>query len=117
MSGGTSETVAAALASTAAAQPTDAQLDLVLPTDGFEVVKPPTQPSKTPLQMSAAEVDAFFAARLGPFDQAYDIMCKMDLDELEGLQGIADDIRAAGLDNGAQQRGLDWSTLMSRVIA
>jgi hypothetical protein len=117
ISGGTSETVDALLTSTAAAQPTDDQLDLVLPTEGFEVAAPPTQKTTNPLQMSAAEVDAYFVARLGPFDQAYDAMCKMKLDELEDLQGIADDIRAAGLDDGAQQKGLDWSTLISRVVA
>ena len=115
ISGGTSEHVTAALASTAAASFTDDQLDLVLPTDGFEVVPPPT--TTNPLQMSAAEVDAFFVARLGPFEAAYDVMCKMPLDELEDLQGIADDVRAGGLDEAAQQKGLDWTTLMSRVIA
>ena len=33
----------------------------------------------------ADQVDAFFGARLGPFDQAYDVMCKMSIDELEDL--------------------------------
>ena len=118
ISGGNSETVAAALASTTATQPTDEQLDLMLPTDGFEVVAPPPKASSSsPLQMSAAEVDAFFTSKLGNFDQAYDNMCKMPLEELEDIQGIADDIRAAGLDNAAQQKGLDWSTLISQVIA
>jgi len=119
VSGGTSEAVAAALASTAAVQPTDEQLDLVLPNDGFEVVQRPAQPasSSNPLQMSAAKVDAFFIARLGTFDEAYDVMCKMPLEDLEDLQGTADDIWKGGLDDGAQQKGLEWSTLMSRVIA
>jgi len=119
ISGGTSETAAAALASPTA-QPTDEQLDLLLPSEGFEVVPPPTtQPLSVtnPVKMSAADVDAFFIARLGPFDQAYDVMCKMQIDELEDLQGIADDVRAGGVDDAAQQKGLDWSTLISRVIA
>ena len=88
ISGGTSETAAAALASPTA-QPTDEQLDLLLPSEGFEVVPPPTtQPLSVtnPVKMSAADVDAFFIARLGPFDQAYDVMCKMQIDELEDLQ-------------------------------
>mmetsp|Transcript_70619 Transcript_70619/g.139973 ORF Transcript_70619/g.139973 Transcript_70619/m.139973 type:complete len:131 (-) Transcript_70619:391-783(-) len=120
MSGGTAETVAAALTSTNVTQlPTDEQLDLLLPSDGFEVVAPPstTPVNSDPLKMSAAEVDLFFIARVGPFDQAYDVMCKMQLDELEDLQGIADNIRAGGLDDGAQQRGLSWSTLISRIVA
>mmetsp|Transcript_1676 Transcript_1676/g.3837 ORF Transcript_1676/g.3837 Transcript_1676/m.3837 type:complete len:130 (-) Transcript_1676:181-570(-) len=119
ISGGTAETVAAALASADEQQPTDEQLDLLLPTEGFEVIPPPSiQPaSSDPLKLSAAEVDSFFIARVGPFAQAYDVMCKMQLDELESLQGIADDIRTGGLDDAAQHRGLDWSTLISQIIA
>ena len=88
----------------------------MLPTEGFEVIA--RQPaSSDPVKMSAAEVDAFFIARVGPYEKAYDVMCKMKLDELEELQGIADDIRAAGFDDAAQHRGLDWSTLISQIIA
>ena len=118
ISGGTSESVAAALASESdVPQLTDEQLDLVLPTEGFEVVAPPSSQAKEPIKMSADEVEAFFSARLGPADEAYDKMCKMDMGELEQLQGIADDVFRAGLDDAAQQKGLDWSTLISTVIA
>ena len=116
---GTSETVAAALASADAVQPSDDQLDLLLPSEGYEVVPPPSHPLTitNPTRMSAAEVDAFFIARVGPFDKAYDVMCKMQLEELEDLQGFADDVRAGGVDDDAQQKGLAWSTLISRIIA
>ena len=67
--------------------------------------------------MSADEVQAYFTARLGPPEKAFDMMMKLDLDELEEIQGIADDVRAGGLDDAAQQRGLEWSTLISTFIA
>ena len=120
VSGGTFDTVAAALASSDsdAPAPTDEQLDLLLPSDGFQVLAlPASTQAKEPIQMTADEVHAFFTSRIGAPDEAYDAMCNMDLNDLEELQGIADDIFRAGVDDAAQQKGLDWSTLISTVIA
>ena len=105
----------------------DTQLDDILPKDGFEIVAPPSQqpppqqqqppPQKSPTAMTAAEVEAYFVAQLGTREEAFDVMRTKSIDELEDIQGVADDVRAGGLDDAAQQVGLDWSTLISTYIA
>ena len=126
----TPEDVAAALAAQdGVSQPSNEQLDLLLPSEGFEILSPPppsaaaAPPAAPPeptslLGMSANEIDAFFITKFGASEDAqFDAMCKTELDELERLQGLADDARAAGVDDEAQGRGLYWSTAISRVVA
>ena len=63
------------------------------------------------------EVDAFFEARLGPPDAAFEAMRKMQIGALEELQGIADQISAGAENAEAQKRGLDWSVRIGCFIA
>ena len=70
--------------------------------------------------MTASEVNAFFADVFGgprESTEAYDRMIKFSLDDLENYQGLADEVSAGGSDEAARKAGLDWSTLMSTVIA
>ena len=70
------------------------------------------------LTASASEVHSYFASRLGPTEEAaFEAMCQMDIDDLEELQGEADNVWKGGRDDEAQQAGLDWSTRISRYIA
>ena len=76
-----------------------------------------SSPPKSPTEMTAAEAEAYFVSLLGPREEAFDVMCKKGIAELEGIQAVADDLLAGGIDDAAQQVGLDWSTLISTVIA
>eukprot|EP00966_Prymnesium_polylepis_P015998 369268-Prymnesium_polylepis.1 len=67
--------------------------------------------------MSAEQVERMFRENLGPPEECFERMCKMDLGELEELQGMADDINAGGSTPEAQKCGLDWSVRIGRVIA
>ena len=72
------------------------------------------------LGMSAAEVDAYFGARLGCGPDGADnieVMQAMGIEGLEALQGEADDVLAGGRDEAARGRGLEWSTRIGRFIA
>jgi len=74
-------------------------------------------PQQSPLQMNAAEVEDFFRARLGPPETSHKLMQDMSIEDLEDLQGIADDVSKGGNGKEAQLKGLEWSTLIGRFIA
>mmetsp|Transcript_4232 Transcript_4232/g.11935 ORF Transcript_4232/g.11935 Transcript_4232/m.11935 type:complete len:93 (+) Transcript_4232:29-307(+) len=72
---------------------------------------------QSPLTMSAEGVDAYFRARLGPPEDAFKVMGNMRVEELEAIQGVADDVSKGGKDQTAKTTALEWSTLISTFIA
>ena len=87
------------------------------------VAKLMQEPAETVLDMlparswSAEHVHLFFNQKLGAPDESFDAMLKMDLSELEDLQGVADKI-SKGSDSGeAQKVALEWSVRIANVIA
>ena len=113
---------------------TDEQLDMLLPSDGYEVVAASaadrsnsststdaqqhgTALPQDPLTFTVAQVEEYFVSRLGPAEDAFDRMRTMSIPELEDLQGVADDISSGGAGADSQRAGLAWSTKISTFIA
>jgi hypothetical protein len=136
VSDGTADTVEAALGSVECVTLTDDQLDLVLPTAGFDVILPmPGQAPAGPCasnvdearaldgdavrqeRMSAGEVREFFVRQIATPDRAMERMRGMSLAELELLQGIADQISVGGATDGSQKAALEWSVRIGNFIA
>ena len=70
------------------------------------------------LLRSAEQASQYFQQVFGKTnDEIFQAMRGMTLDELETLQGFADDLSAGGMSDAAQQIGLDWSTKISTFIA
>ena len=130
-SGGTADAVRSALGSMEKMELTDEQLDLVLPMEGFEIVAPASgqqQPQSTPAitretvlqrqkDLSAQEVHAYFNSELGAFDSAFTQLQKMSIEEVEALQGIAEQISVGAGSEEAQQAGFEWSVKIGSFIA
>ena len=131
---GTNDSVEAALASSSGPVTlTNDELDLVLPSQGFDVLQPPASgPSVAPRaplvselennpelqrQLSPEDVHAFFACNIAPPDAAFDRMRSMNLDELETLQGIADQISVGKASEESQKAAFEWSVRIGNFIA
>lgn len=77
------------------------------------------KPGAAPLtSLPAAGVHAYFAAKLGPTeDAAYEAMRLRNVEELEALQIEAEDVANVGLDAEAQMAGQQWSVRIGAFIA